>query len=55
MANQEDPICKCNSIKVDADVKKSNGVKTRSWAKSSIDAKNIKDDRRWFVKSRRIR
>lgn len=49
MANKEDPICKCNSTKIDANAKKTNGVKTKGWSKSNINKKNSKKDRQRFV------
>ena len=39
MAKQGDPICKCNSTKVDASIKKSNGAKTRGWSKGGVKKK----------------
>lgn len=44
MANQEDPICKYNNIKVDDSIKNNNGTKSRSWDKSGTNKKNTKED-----------
>ena len=39
MAKQGDPICKCNSTKFDASIKKSNGAKTKGWSKGGVKKK----------------
>ncbi len=55
VANQEDPICKCNSTKVDAGVKKSNRAKTRGWSKSGTNEKDTKEDGQRLVGPTRAR
>lgn len=42
MVNQRDSIYKCNSIKVNTDIKKSNEAKTKSYSKSDTSKKITK-------------
>lgn len=46
MVNQENPVCKCNYTKIDADIKKNNKAKARCNSKSDIKEKN-KGKKEW--------
>lgn len=42
MANQEEPIYKCNYTKVDTGVKKNNRAKTRGCSKNGTNKKSLR-------------
>lgn len=46
MANQKDLICKCNCIKVDASIKKSNRARAEDSGKNDTNEKS-KGKRKW--------